>query len=337
MRYERTIEMIKRLVVDGTVPGVSYAMLDLSSDQIMSGIYGNEALVPDVEPLRENQLYDVASLTKVVGTTNVILQLIEQGKLRLTDSISQYLPEWRYPQVTVRHLLTHTSGITGYIKNRNQLPKLELKKALLGLHVGNDFDQQMTYSDINFIFLGWIASAILNQPIQDLISSHVLQPLKMTDSTFYPTNPAECVPTEVSPERGLIRGHVHDPKAAILGAECGSAGLFATKQDLLTFAKSLLTDDETLLSNETKDVLAQNNAPNAAVRSLGWALIPSAAADEHLCIWHSGFTGTAIVLDRQTGQGLVFLSNRIHPDSPNEPFLARRYAIIQSYLTEKEQ
>lgn len=128
MRYERTIEMIKRLVVDGTVPGVSYAMLDLSSDQIMSGIYGNEALVPDVEPLRENQLYDVASLTKVVGTTNVILQLIEQGKLRLTDSISQYLPEWRYPQVTVRHLLTHTSGITGYIKNRNQLPKLELKK-----------------------------------------------------------------------------------------------------------------------------------------------------------------------------------------------------------------
>ncbi|WP_252904045.1 serine hydrolase domain-containing protein [Secundilactobacillus oryzae] len=133
MRYERTIEMIKRLVVDGTVPGVSYAMLDLSSDQIMSGIYGNEALVPDVEPLRENQLYDVASLTKVVGTTNVILQLIEQGKLRLTDSISQYLPEWRYPQVTVRHLLTHTSGITGYIKNRNQLPKLELKKGVVGL------------------------------------------------------------------------------------------------------------------------------------------------------------------------------------------------------------
>jgi len=335
--YLKTTELIKRLVDDGTVPGVSYAMVNLQRNDLTTNIYGREALIPNIEDLKENQLYDVASLTKVVGTTNVILQLLESNKLTLEDSISDYLPEWQYPQVTIRHLLTHTSGITGYIKNRNQLPKAQLIEALLKLHIGDDFNKKMTYSDINFIFLGWIAASILGRPIQTLVTNRVLRPLEMNSSTFNPTNVQECVPTENSPTRGLIRGTVHDPKAHILKMDCGSAGLFSTKTDLIKVATQMMNDDETLLKNSTKKLLMQNHAPGITQRSLGWALIKSHTNDHHNCIWHSGFTGTFMIIDRQEQQAMIFLSNRIHPNSPNEPFLDRRNEIIQSYLTEKEQ
>lgn len=322
------------LVEEGVVPGISYAFID--GNTVQSGIYGAEQLLPGYEPLKENQYYDLASLTKVVGTVNVILQLVDEGRLALTDNVHGYLPEWADTTVTVRHLITHTSGIAGYIPNRNKLPASQLHDALLNLHVGPDFEQKMVYSDINFIFLGWIAEAITGTPIQQLIAQRVLEPLKMTHSTFSPTDAAMCVPTELSFTRGLIRGVVHDPKAFVLRERCGSAGLFATRDDLVTFEQAILSGHNSPLPNKFRQQITQDQTPlGHQGRSFGWALLPVNDAQPHQCIWHSGYTGTAIVLDLVTNQGLVFLSNRVHPDAPNKPFLARRNAVIATYLEEK--
>lgn len=332
--YEKTVEAITKLVKDGVVPGVSYAFID--GQRVQKEMYGAEALVPSYEPLKPNQLYDLASLTKVVGTVNVILQLVTAGKLALTDAVHSYLPEWQDTRVTIRHLMTHTSGITGYIPHRNKLTAKELHQALLGLHVGENFERRMVYSDINFIFLGWIAERILGQPIQTLITQSVLQPLGMKTSTFQPADPSQCVPTEVSPTRHLIRGVVHDPKAFVLKERCGSAGLFSTLNDLILFEKAMLSDSGQPITQAQKGALLADQTPlHHQWRSFGWALLQAKLPTPHRCIWHSGYTGTFLVLDLKTRQGMVFLSNRVHPVAPNEAFLARRNAIINTYLTEK--
>lgn len=332
--YERTINAIKNLVDDGTVPGVSYGFIN--GNQTNVAYYGAEALLPSYEPLKPNQQYDIASLTKVVGTTTIILQLIQKGDLALTDSVSTYLPQWADRRVTIRHLLTHTSGITGYIPHRDKLNADELHQALLQLTVGENFERKMVYSDINFIFLGWIAEVLCHQSIQALIINRVLQPLGMLDSTFKPESPMNCVPTELSATRGLIRGVVHDPKAFVLGEHCGSAGLFSTVTDLLKFENAMLSGNDTVLPTQLIQQLPNDQTPlGRQWRSFGWALLPTRKPEVHRCIWHSGFTGTFLVLDLMTHQGMVFLSNRVHPVAPNEPFLTRRNAIINLYLTEK--
>ena len=158
MTYPQTKAALQRLLTDGIVPGVSYAFVD--GDRVETGEMGQAAVVPHSEILRPGMVYDVASLTKVVGTLSVTLQLLAQGRLRLTDSLSDWLPAWQDRRVTVRHLLTHTSGIIGYIPNRNQLSAPDLTAALLRLHVGPTFNRKMVYADVNYIFMGWILSLI---------------------------------------------------------------------------------------------------------------------------------------------------------------------------------
>lgn len=335
-KYEKTIRQLHELVTQKVVPGVSYSIFD--SHKRYAEFFGKAQLVPTEIKLWDNAKYDVASLTKVIGTTTVIMQLVEQEKLSVTDPIQLYLPEFTDPRVTVRHLLTHTSGIEGYIKNRNRLTADELTRQLLKLHVGANFNRNVKYADIGFIYLGWIVEYFYQQPVQQVIEQQVLQPLKMTGATFSPQQ-QDCVPTEVQPLRGLIRGEVHDPKAYILKAHCGCAGLFADLSDLEVFGHAMVeTNLAGLLTAETVDQMFNDQTPMIGFhgRSFGWRVLKSNAADHHLIIYHTGFTGTWMVLDREEQQGFMMLSNRVHPSADNEEFITRRSSIMQTYLQEKE-
>lgn len=338
MTYLQTKAALQRLVREKVVPGVSFALID--GDRVETGQYGQAALIPQPEPLHAGMLYDVASLTKVVGTLSVILQLLAEGRLRLADCVHDYLPEWQDRRVTVHHLLTHTSGITGYIPNRNQLAAPELTQALLHLHVGPTFDRKMVYADVNYIFLGWIVEKILGDPIQTVVQRRVLTPLGMSHSTFTPVNPQSCVPTAQTVERGLVRGEVHDPKGYVLQRRCGSAGLFSTVDDLARFCQAYWHPERVaaVLPPVLVHQLAMDLTPNGrAGRSLGWALTSTQWPTPHRVIWHSGFTGTYLVIDQQQQQAMVFLSNRVHPVAPNEPYLNQRNAVIGTYLAEKSR
>ncbi|MDH5106857.1 beta-lactamase family protein [Lentilactobacillus diolivorans] len=332
MKYAKTIATMYQLVADGIVPGVTYGIINHGA--VLSDNFGHQELVPERLPLHTGETYDLASLTKVVGTTNLILRLLVLGKLSLNDSISQYLPEWQSPQVTIRHLLTHTSDIVGYIPHRNELAKPDLISALLNLKSGPDIGKVIHYQDYNFIFLGWIASKILGEPVQQLIAKDVLQPLDMLNTTFHPCNISNVVPTENLVGKGLLRGSVHDPKAQILGADCGSAGLFSNLSDLLHFSKWLLGEVRypEFLSDEWLDQFFIDQTPGQLKsRSFGWIL---RQYKDHPYILHTGYTGTMIIIDRQAQQALVFLSNRVHPHPTNQLFLPRRSQLIQTFIRE---
>lgn len=338
MAYQATKAALHRLVTDGTVPGVSFAMID--GDRVERGQYGVAAVVPQKEALRPGMTYDLASLTKVVGTLSVTLQLLSEGRLSLEDPITRWLPSWGDDRVTVRHLLTHTSGIVGYIPNRNQLNATDLTTALLGLHVGPSFNHQMVYADVNYIFMGWIIEAILGIPVQVAAQQSVLTPLGMVHSTFTPQTPSDCVPTAVTPDRGLIRGTVHDPKGYVLQRRCGSAGLFSTLDDLCRFCQAYCDPEAVagvLPPTWIRRLTADWTPDGHAGRSLGWALTATQWPTAHRVIWHSGFTGTYLAIDPLARQAMVFLTNRVHPVAPNLPYLDQRNAVLGTYLAEKNQ
>ncbi|QMU07960.1 serine hydrolase domain-containing protein [Levilactobacillus suantsaii] len=337
MAYQATKAALRQLVAHRVVPGVSYAFVD--GDCVESGVMGQAAWVPQVEPLRAGMTYDVASLTKVVGTLSVTLQLLAQGRLHLEDPVTIWLPAFRDSRVTIRHLLTHTSGITGYIPNRNQLTAADLTAALLGLHVGPTFNVKMVYADVNYIFMGWIIEAILGVPVQVAVQRRVLNPLGMTHSTFTPTDPLACIPTAVTATRGLVRGSVHDPKGYVLQRRCGSAGLFSTVADLVRFCQAYWHPEQfasVLPPTWVHRLIADWTPTGQDGRSLGWALTATQWPQAHRVLWHSGFTGTYLAIDPATQQAMVFLTNRVHPKAPNLPYLDQRNAVLGTYLAEKQ-
>lgn len=335
-KYLQTIDKLHQMVDGGIVPGMSYLIFD--GQETQQEVFGLAQTRPFPESLQPNMQYDLASLTKVLGTVPVIQMLLQDGKLKLEDPVSKFLPEFTDQRPTVRHLLTHTSGIEGYIPHRDELSADELKNAFLTqMQVGDAFNRQIKYADVNFLYLGWIIEQIYNQPVQKVISEQVLRPLGMHGASFSP-QPENCVPTEIQPQRGLIRGETHDPKGYILGKHCGCAGLFASLQDLAIFAHALIeTNLNGLLSAEEVDALFadQTLIPGPHSRSLGWKLF-HARTDGHYLISHTGFTGTWMILDRQTDQGMIVLTNRVHPSAKNQTYLDLRDQIFAIYLKEKE-
>ncbi|KRN29299.1 beta-lactamase family protein [Lactobacillus selangorensis] len=333
--FAQTATEIEALVHQHIVPGVSYALL--KNQQVHQNVLGRSALVPQPRPLKVNMLYDLASLTKVIGTTTLLLQLFEKGQLSLDTPVRKYLPEFGDDRVTIRHLMTHTSGIRGYIPNRDALPPEQLKTALLHEHVNDTFEKQVVYTDVGLLFVGWMMEKIVHEPIQQALTERVLQPLQLRHSTFQP-DPRQCVPTEVTPERGVIQGVVHDPKAYTLKEHGASAGLFAPLSDLIAFEQFMLGQadlPDAPIQQKTVAKLFQNYAPNNLGRSIGWDLRFD-PTDGHALLYHTGFTGTFMLIDRLKQSGLIVLSNRIHPTRDNQVFLERRDQIIQTFLQENK-
>ncbi|MEE5987508.1 beta-lactamase family protein [Ligilactobacillus equi] len=333
MLNEKLSQTLHGWVREKVVPGVSYAYL--KAGQMQSEVFGYSQIFPAKEILQPEMLYDLASLTKVVGTTTVIMHLVETKQVQIDDPVAQYLPKFKDKRVTLRHLLTHTSALTGYIQNRDELSAPDLLNALYTLEVGSWFEEKVVYADIGLILLGQIIESVYNQPVQTVIQEKVLTPLGMNTATFTPS-PALTVPTELSPKRGLIRGQVHDPKAFTLGRHCGSAGLFATLTDLVKFSQWFLTGKNygpgpVPISPTTIASFYQDWTPNGKLgRSLGWDL--RFRADGRPALYHTGFTGTFLFLDQVSQEALIVLTNRIHPQSRNERFLLARDALIQEFF-----
>ncbi|WP_367342025.1 serine hydrolase domain-containing protein [Limosilactobacillus sp.] len=332
--YEKTRRLMQAMVHDRVVPGLSYVIFD--GDSEWSDTMGLSQWRPEPEPLTAEMVYDLASLTKVVGTVPLITQLIQEGKVAFDQPVTDFLPELDDRGPTIQNLLTHTSAISGWIPNRNQLNCQQLTQAFLhDMKVGNNLNREIRYADVNFIYLGWIAERICHAPVQELITERVLKPLGLSHTTFHPAK-EQAVPTEIQPERGLIKGETHDPKGYILGEHCGCAGLFSTAQDLATYGRSLIEDRlGGLLNQSMVDAIFadQTPLPGEHLRSLGWQLYHD-PHDRHYVIAHTGFTGTWMMLDRQRDRGFIFLSNRVHPRAKNDEFLRRRGQVMASFLNE---
>ncbi len=299
--------------------------------------YGLRAIEPAAETMTEDTLFDAASLTKVVATTPSILLLLERGKLKLDAPARDYLPEFKNPEtITVRHLLTHTSGLR---------PGLSRWPAWTGYDTGIRMACAETsttkpgaafrYSDINFILLGEIVRRVSGLPLNEFAQKELYGPLKMKDTGYLPaTNRYPRVaPTErISGQ--CLRGQVHDPTARAMGGVAGHAGVFTTAADLARYARMFLNGGELdgvrVFRPETVRLMTTPQAPAAAntVRGLGWDIDSPYAGPRGKCFpvgsyGHSGWTGTSLWIDPASRTFLIFLSNRNHP-TENGSVLALR-------------
>ncbi|EEU21138.1 serine hydrolase domain-containing protein [Lactobacillus mulieris] len=332
--FFRTQYLIESMVSERIVPGVNYAFI--KNNQVFKSTIGFSEIYPSIKQLSPYAEYDLASLTKVLGTTNVFLKLYQEGKLNFNEPLGDFLPEFQNQPVRLFHLLTHISGIRGWIENRDQLPASDLLEAIKNLPVTDEFETKMRYADTNFILLGLVLEQIYHKNVQDIIMDEVIKPAGLQHTTFKPAV-EDCVPTAVVDGK-LLQGIVHDPKARVLGKHCASAGLFANIDDLIKLTFGYLGRNNLLpFSQElTSELFAiKSNSKKVHPRSWGWDLVfdPN---DQHPLIFHTGFTGTFILIDRRKQTAMIVLTNRVHPTGHNQIFLTMRQRIVDSFLAENK-
>ncbi len=302
--------------------------------------YGHRAVVPVVEPMTEDTIFDAASLTKVVACAPAIMLLIERGLVELDAPVSRYLPEFvgeGREAVTIRHLLTHTSGLRPDISLK---PDWSGRDAALKLCLAEKLTakpgERFIYSDTGPILLGEVVRRLTGKDLDAFVAAEVFGPLRMVDTGFNPPEAkrSRIAPTEV--EDGVPwRGVVHDPRARRMGGVAGHAGLFTTAADLVRFSRMLLNEGELdgvrVFRPETVRLMTTvQSPPGVAVRrGLGWD-IDSGYAGQRGEIFpiggygHTGWTGTSLWIDPFSGTFVILLTNRNHPTEAGNVIPLRR-------------
>ncbi|WP_061592268.1 serine hydrolase domain-containing protein [Streptococcus sanguinis] len=305
MTLEKIISKIQEQLKDGIYPGASLALYQAGRWQ---EFYFGLADPQEGKATQAGLVYDLASVSKVVGVGTLAAFLYEQDKLELDLPLQHYYPAFHREDVTLRQLLTHTSGLDPFIPNRDQLTALELKAALDHLTVLED--KTFRYTDVNFLLLGFMLEENYGQSLDQIFQSQIFQPWGLSETGFGP------VPRAVPTVRGVKDGQVHDPKARVLGIHAGSAGLFSTLRDLEVFLEHYLQDD-------FADHLTQNFSKEPGKRrSLAWNL-------EGSWLDHTGYTGTFNMYNRKEQKAAIFLSNRTYEKDERAQWILDRNQLME--------
>ena len=301
---QEIIQKIEQQIEAGIYPGASFAYY---RDGEWSDCYLGEANPEIGEQTCQGLVYDLASVSKVVGVGTVLTFLWHQGELDIEKSVTEFLPDSDYPDITIRQLLTHSTDLDPFIINRDQLSAEELKEAMF--HLNRREKRAFLYSDVHFLLLGFLLENYFEKDLDQILQEQVLDPWKMKETQFGPVSSA--VPTV----RGQKAGVVHDPKARLLGKHAGSAGLFSTVKDLKIFLEHYLQDD-------FADGLSQNFSDlSDKERSLAWNL-------EGDWLDHTGYTGTFIMWNRKKQEAAIFLSNRTYEKDERAQWILDRNQVM---------
>ena len=301
---QEIIQKIEQQIEAGIYPGASFAYYQNGS---WSDWYFGNSNPETGEKTREGLIYDLASVTKVVGVGTVLTFLWQEGKLDIDEPISTYLPQATYPDISIRQLLTHVTDLDPFIPNRDQLTSDQLKEAMF--HLQRREKRTFLYSDVHFLLLGFMLEVYFKKNLDQIFQEEVFDPWEMRDTKFGPVS--DAVPTV----RGQKAGVVHDPKARLLGKHAGSAGLFSTVKDLKIFLEHYLQDD-------FADGLSQNFSDlSDKERSLAWNL-------EGDWLDHTGYTGTFIMWNRNKQEAAIFLSNRTYEKDERAQWIIDRNQVM---------
>src|SRR3954452_252382 len=241
--------IVDEAVQTGLIPG-AVVVIGHNDQVIFRKAYGSRALIPLPEPMTTDTIFDVASLTKVVATTPSIMKLFEEGKLRIDDPVTKYLPEFLggKSDIKIRLLMTHFSGFQPDFELGSHWSGYEtgLGKALAEKPIAPP-GTRFIYSDTNFILLGEIVRRLSGMSLSEYAKQTVYQPLGMTDTGFLPDSAlrSRIAPTEKDPDTGIpLWGVVHDPRSRYMGGAAGHAGLCSTADDLAKYASMMLAMGE---------------------------------------------------------------------------------------------
>ena len=348
-------DVLDRARADSAFPG-GFAVVGTKSRIITMYGVGSLDWAPSPKP-DEHTMWDMASLSKVMGMTSAMMQLVEHGKVNLNDPLQKYFPAWTGPnkeKVTIRHLLTHTSGLPSFkaydeiTHDPDSLAKLMCSTPLDTLP-----GVKMVYSDIGAYMAGRVVEKVSGQTLDAYVHDHVFGPLKMTETMYKPPSSLidRIAPTEIDPRRGgLVRGKVHDERAYYLGGVSAHAGIFSSGHDMARFAQMYLNggtlDGVRIFQQSTISQFTKYVDSTFSNRGIGWQkpdlpgqpfASPSAAwagqLMSHAAFGHTGFTGTSIGIDPPNDIFIVLLTNRVNPTRNNNKITAVRRQLADNVMS----
>jgi uncharacterized protein YbbC (DUF1343 family)/CubicO group peptidase (beta-lactamase class C family) len=325
--------VINQAIREDKIPG-AVVLVGHNGQVVYRKAYGNRALLPAKEPMTTDTIFDIASLTKIVATTSGMMKLFEQGRVRMDDPVTKYLPEFQdgMSPITVRDLMTHFSGLRPDLDidppwgGNGSGYETGIRKALAD-KPARPPETKFVYSDINFILAGEIVHRLSGLAENEYLKKILFDPLGMKNTGYLPSPSlkSRIAPTEMQKDGVILRGVVHDPTARYMGGVAGHAGVFSTAEDLGKFCQMILdggrtSSGEALFSPATiTKFTAPATPPNQPVlRALGWDIqSPYSGVRGTLfpigSFGHTGFTGTSIWLDPSSRTYVVLLTNSVHP------------------------
>jgi serine-type D-Ala-D-Ala carboxypeptidase len=294
--------------------------------------------LPGSLPVTPDTIYDIASLTKII-TVTALLRIWEAQRFDLDTPVAHYIPEFRASRVTLRHVLSHTSGLDIRLSVAARAGKAALWQAIYQAPLRHPPGSIAAYTNINTLLVGEIVARLWGGSLSAALNDLILQPLVMNSTMFNPASEicARIAPTEIDQEwrGGVVHGVVHDESAFVLGGVAGHAGLFSTASDLQRFCEAWLLPGQ-FLEPETIALATRNHAPVGGIAcGLGWMLarqnfMGTAAAT---CFGHTGFTGAAMILNAAQNLAVIVLTNRTFPQRTPPTHHAVIAAIVESAIT----
>ncbi|HEX2656856.1 MAG TPA: serine hydrolase domain-containing protein [Polyangia bacterium] len=347
----RAFEPVRRLCAEavsaGVVPG-AVVLASADGQTAFHEAFGQRQLIPDSWPATLDTLYDVASVSKAVVTSVLAMQAVGSGAFRLDDAVANHLPEFvgeGKPAVTVRHLLSHASGLPAHRPFYERVvPGADRRLGILRAAAAEPLiappGARSVYTDLGFILLGWLLERLGGARLDQQARRSIFEPLGLTATTFTPeVGAAPIAATEVCAVRErTVVGEVHDLNAFALEGVAGHAGLFSTAGELAAVARALRAawHGDAGASLVERDVIREFWRPAGVPESnwrLGWDG-PAAhnsqagARISRAAVGHLGFTGCSLWIDPASDRFVVLLSNRVHPAVRDDPrFRAFRPAV----------
>jgi CubicO group peptidase (beta-lactamase class C family) len=346
-RFAKVDGAVAAALERGDCPGAVVAVVH-KDKVVFRKAYGQRSLQPEKTPMTPDAIFDLASLTKPIATGTSVMLLIEQGKLSVEDKVAEHWPAFAAngkEDVTVAHLLLHTSGLTADNSiNDYRDGRDKALERVANLKLEAPAGTRFRYSDVGFITLGVLVERITGTPVDQFAKKHVFEPLKMKDTGF---NPSDALKNRIAPtgrrDGKIILGKVHDPRSFLMGGVAGHAGLFAPAEDLARYCRMMLRggelDGDRILKPETvRFFTAPHEVPSGGktkssrkqFRSYGWDVDTGFSSQRGEVFprgegyGHTGFTGTSIWIDPKSETAVIILTNRVHPDDKGSSTRLRR-------------
>lgn len=324
---EKVLRFLQKEIDLKHIPG---AVIHVShqGNVVLQETIGCRAVFPEEAPMKLDTVFDLASLTKVVATLPVILKLLDDGEIRLDDRVAYFLPAFGgngKEDVTIRHLVTHTSGLPAHIEYfKENLNAEQILECICNQSLENAIGSKVIYSDLGLITLYHVIEKITGERFEDHVGSEIFMPLGMMETSFNPAfDKNRYAVTEYSEKlQGYKVGIVHDENTESMGGISGHAGLFSTVQDMAKFARMIeqngVWDGKRILSEAALQLSRKNYTSfDKEYRGLGWILkSPTySSCGEYFSdasYGHTGFTGTSIWFDPEIELHVILLTNRVH-------------------------
>lgn len=339
-------DILQQGVENKDFPGGQFCYI--KNDQILCDTVGFKQIEPVIIQNTGDEIYDVASLSKVLSTTILAHKLIEDGVWTLDTLLKDILKRFNHDGITIKDLLIHSSGLKADIQRANKLTsRKELIEKLYQESPYYDKGSMVVYSDIGYLLLGLAIEQTLEMPLDEAAYKCIFMPLGMHDTSYHPDK-TRTAPTEFRDDtvyKGLLNGVVHDEKSFAMNGIAGHAGLFSTAKDIAIFIKAILDDTfvlkrATVLKMSMLEIEQKDQYGNLKARSLGY----EKPSQDHVLypyqdevIMHTGFTGCNMMINLKRKTGFVLLTNAVHPKRDMNHIFAYRNQIYQEIIKEWEK